>query len=130
MPARHPINFTKDKIDALPAAPTGRRMYYADTKIRGLQIMVTDRGSKSFYFYKRNHGKPYRDLLGTYPHLTPENARKKAQSVAGRAAMGEDLRATRHADRRHKATLTDAFTAFKAARVNLKPSTLYSYGRF
>jgi hypothetical protein len=41
--------------------------------------MVTDRGSKTFYFYKRIRGKPYRDLLGSYPDLTSENARRKAQ---------------------------------------------------
>src|SRR5262249_9802659 len=127
---RYTLNFTKAALDALPPAPAGRRTYYADTRVRGLQVMVTDRGSKTFYFYKRNRGKPYRDHLGAYPGLTPENARKKAQSAAGRSAMGEDLRAARHAEQRHKATLNDAFVAYKAARVNLMPSTLYSYGRF
>jgi integrase len=92
--------------------------------------MVTDTGAKSFYFYKRNHGKPYRDLLGKYPDLSPENARKKAQVSAGQAASGDDLRAKRHAEKREKATLSDAFDAYKIARPNLKPSTLYSYEGF
>ena len=128
--ARNRLNFTKITLDQLPPAPAGRRVYYADTKYPGLQIQVTDRGSKTFYFYKRNRGKPYRDRLGTHPELSPEIARNKAKVAAGRSAMGEDLRAARHAEKREKATLLDAFTAYKAARVNLRPSTLYSYTRF
>ena len=128
--SRNVVNFTKAALEAVPPAPVGRRTYYSDAKIRGLQMMVTDRGTKSFYFYKRINGKPYRDLLGSYPDLTPENARKKAQASAGKAAMGVDLRAERRADKRLRVTLSDAFKAYKAARASLKASTLYGYTRF
>lgn len=128
--AANRLNFTKAAIAAIPPAPAGRRMVYNDTQIRGLQLIVTERGAKSFYFYKRIGGKPYRDLLGTHPDLTPENARKRAQASAGKAAMGTDLRMEKHAEKRERITLEDAFSAYKIARPNLKASTLYSYKRF
>jgi integrase len=124
------VNFTKAAIAAIPPAPAGRRMVYHDTQIRGLQLIVTERGAKSFYFYKRIGGKPYRDLLGTFPHLQPENARNRAKVSAGKAAMGVDLRMEKHTEKRERITLEDAFDAYKIARPNLKTSTLYSYKRF
>ena len=41
-------NFTKSFISSLPPAPQGKRNYYHDSKVVGLEIMVTDKGSKSF----------------------------------------------------------------------------------
>ena len=124
------VNFTKAEIEAIPPAPAGRRAVYNDTQIRGLQLIVTERGAKSFYFYKRIGGKPYRDLLGTYPHLQPEKARRKALASAGKAAMGVDIRMEKHTEKRERITLEDAFEAYQIARPNLKTSTLYSYKRF
>jgi integrase len=128
--ARHRLNFTKPALDALPAAPHGRRTFYNDWKVRGLQLIVTERGVKSFYLYTRNRGKPLRYFLGHYPDLTPELARRKAEAARGRVAMNEDLRAEKQRRKAHGATLADAFEAFKLARVNLKRKTLYDYARF
>lgn len=127
---RQLINFTKASIENIDPAPSGRRIAYNDTKIRGLQLIVTDRGTKSYYFYKRNHGKPFRDYLGSHPDLSVENARRKAQDSAGRAAMGANLRADKHTEKRKKITLMDAYTAYGISRATLKPSTRYQYERF
>lgn len=50
-------------------------------KINGLELMVTDQGTKSFKVYRKFNGKPVRVTLGKYPEMTIENARKKAQLV-------------------------------------------------
>jgi hypothetical protein len=102
------LNFTKATIETLPAAPSGKREYFNDTKIRGLQLMVTDSGSKSYYLYMRNGGKPHRHRLGAHPALTPENARKLAEAARGKVATGVDLRAERKAEERARITLDDA----------------------
>lgn len=128
--ARHRLNFTKPALESLPPAPAGERAYYNDARVQGLQVAVTDRGIKTFYLYKRNHGKPVRYRLGRYPDLTPESARRKAEAARGRAAMGEDLRAEKKREKAQRATLADAFKAFKVARSNLKGKTLYDYERF
>lgn len=41
-------SFTKPLPEGLPAAAPGKHDYYNDTKLRGLQLAVTDFGGKSF----------------------------------------------------------------------------------
>src|SRR5206468_2445478 len=96
------VNFTKAFVDEIPAAENGTRVYYNDTKVRGLQLVVTDTGAKSYYLYLRSSGRPLRHRIGTHPGLTPENARKLAEAARGRAASGTDLRAERKAQERSK----------------------------
>lgn len=124
------LNFTKAALAAIPPAPAGHRTVYNDTQIRGLQLIVTERGAKSFYLYKRVGGKPYRNLLGTFPHLPVAQARNLALDSAAKVGRGIDLRQEKHASKRKRVTLSEAFAAYKTARPNLKPSTLYSYERF
>jgi integrase len=127
---RNQLHFTQAAIAAIPPAPAGHRAVYNDTRIRGLQLMVTERGAKSFYLYKRVAGKPYRNLLGTFPRLPIRQARKLALESAAEAGGGVDPRLGRHAKKCKRVTLKEAFTAYKTARPNLKASTLYSYERF
>lgn len=125
---RH-LNFTKTSVEGLPAATRGRD-YYNDTKIRGLQLAVTPAGTKTYYLYGRIAGKPVRHRLGIHPALTPENARRLAETARGRVASGVDIRAERKSDARKRVTLSDAFEAFKEARRSLRAQTLYGYGRY
>jgi len=125
---RH-LNFTKASIEELPPATKGRD-YYNDTKLRGLQLAVTQAGTKTYYLYGRVAGKPVRHRLGLHPALTVENARRKAEAARGRVASGFDIRAERKADERKRVTLSDAFEAFKETRRSLRPKTLYGYTRY
>jgi integrase len=84
------INFTKAALLAAGAAPSGKRDYYYDAREKGLMLAVTAAGSKTFYLYKRIEGRPERLLLGKFPDLTVENARKLAASAKGEIAMGEN----------------------------------------
>jgi len=75
------INFTIKQLENLPLPEAGKRFYFRDTKLNGLELMVTHNGTKSFKVYKKYEGKPVRVTLGKYPDLSIENARKKAQKV-------------------------------------------------
>lgn len=81
-------NFTKSFISSIPSAKQGKRDYYRDTKVSGLEIMVTDKGSKSFKVTKKKDGRIIRVTLGKYPDLSIENARKKAHEVNAQIAEG------------------------------------------
>jgi integrase len=81
-------NFTKLFIISLSPAPEGKRNYYKDNKVNGLEIMVTDKGSKSFKVTKKKNGRIIRVTLGKYPDLSIENARKKAHEVNAQIADG------------------------------------------
>jgi integrase len=84
------INFTKAALLAAGAAEKGKRDYYYDAREKGLMLAVTAAASKTFYLYKRIEGRPERLLLGKFPDLTVENARKLAASAKGEIAMGEN----------------------------------------
>lgn len=95
----HRINFTKAALAKAPPADKGKRDYYYDEREAGLVMAVTGAGSKSFYLYKRIDGRPERLLLGRFPDISIENARKAAASAKGEIATGsnpqKDKRAVR-----------------------------------
>ena len=74
-------NFTKKSLDFLPLPIKGKRLYVYDTKVRGLEFVITERGAKSFKVYRKLNDKPIRVSLGKYPEMTVEQARHEAQKV-------------------------------------------------
>jgi len=84
------FNFTKKSLDALPLPEKGKRLYVYDTKVRGLELMVTEQGSKSFKVYRKLNDKPIRVTLGKYPEMTVENARREAQRVLAEINSGKN----------------------------------------
>ena len=72
----------------LPLPLEGKRSTYHDTKEKGMVVIVTQKGNKSFYLYKRIEGRPERVLLGKYPDLKIEQARKAAAKAKGDIANG------------------------------------------
>jgi integrase len=121
------LNFTKAALDRLPAAKPGTRDYYNDTRVRGLQLAVTDHGAKTFCLYRRMGGRPTRYTLGRYPDLSPENARNSAEAIAGRVAVGEDVAESERQAKNRSTTLRQTFERFKVVRHRLRPSTLQGY---
>ncbi len=88
--ASHHLNFTKAALVKAPAASKGSKDYYYDEKEKGLVMAVTPAGTKSFYLYKRIDGKPERLLLGRFPDISIENARKAAMAAKGEIATGKN----------------------------------------
>ena len=123
------LNFTKAALTALPAAKSGKRDYYNDTRVLGLQIQVTDKGVKTYYVYKRIHGQPKRIKIGRFPDLSPALARDQAQICLSQIAQGIDPMVLKRKERAKSVTLETAFEDFKLARSSLKPKTLYDYQR-
>ena len=123
-------SLTRSALDALPAADTGKRLYFNDAKTPGLQVAVTDRGQKSFYLYRRIKQRPTRVFLGKYPAMSPEQARKRATQLLGQLAMGLDIVSEARADDARRVTLAQAFTAFKQVRHALRPNTLKNYTHY
>ncbi|WP_372574157.1 tyrosine-type recombinase/integrase [Ruegeria jejuensis] len=93
------MNFTKAALSKAPAAKKGSKDYYYDEREKGLVLAVTPTGTKSFYLYKRIEGRPERLLLGRFPDISIENARKLATAAKGEIASGanpqKDKRAVR-----------------------------------
>lgn len=98
--AKNTIRFTKVAHDALPPAEAGKRITWWDENAKGLCVIVTATGSKTFYVYKWVQGKPERIRIGPYPDLSIEQARKKAAEHIGRIAQGENPQEDRRKLRR------------------------------
>ena len=84
------LNFTKKSLDALRLPPQGKRLYVYDTKVRGLELMTTAAGAKSFKVYRKFQNRPIRITLGKYPEMTIEQARNEAQRVIAEMIKGKN----------------------------------------
>ena len=123
------LRFTVKALEALPPAPAGKRVYITDTEMRGLQVAVTPRGTRTFCVYRKIMGKPTRVRLGDYPSMTVEPARKKTRSVLNQIADGINPITEKWADPARATTLAEVFADYCAARKSLKPKTVYDYRR-
>jgi integrase len=75
-------------------AEGGRRLQVSDARCQGLELRVTEAGSKSFSFQYRSRrdGKVVRLTLGSYPDLSLADARIKAERYRHMIADGGDPR--------------------------------------
>lgn len=76
---------TDAKIRSLPLPKKGRKKY-ADGG--GLSLLVSPAGSKVWYLRKRVDGKEQMISLGAYPAVSLADARRAAEEVGARLAMG------------------------------------------
>ncbi len=105
------LNFTKKSLENLTASKTGKRVYFYDTKVDGLTLMVTQTGVKSFQVYRKYNGTPVRVTLGKFPEMTVENARRNAQAVTAEMLNGKNPNAEKRKARR-EITFGKAFDDF------------------
>ena len=115
------ISLTKKFIDQLDI-PENIQVFH-DTKVTGLQLRVSPKGSKTFYLYFRTKsGKQKRPKLGVYGIFTVEQARGMARAMLGELSKGNDPKDT---DQVENITLADFFKIFEKNHINkhVKSST-------
>src|SRR4051812_37614233 len=83
------VALTKTFIERLVCPDGARAAVVYDTSVRSLCVHVT-RTNRSFYLYRKSHGRPLRYKLGAFPELTVENARKLAMKHLGQIVQGLD----------------------------------------
>lgn len=83
------LNFTKQELEKL-APPARGRVYYRDTKEKGLSLYITANGVITFYVRKRVRGRDERIVLGRFPDVSIETARKQALKTKSEVAQGID----------------------------------------
>lgn len=81
------FNFTQDNLKKI-TPPTFGRVTYKDTKEKGLILIASYGGSKTFYYYKKIKGKPYRLKIGAFPDLSVGEARDAATELKNKIAKG------------------------------------------
>jgi integrase len=90
--ARNQLNFTKASIESLPLPAANQRIVYYDTRVEGLQLRISGRGTKSFCVYRwlSSEAKPERVTIGKYPYISIEQARAKATEINAMIAQGKN----------------------------------------
>ena len=119
------VSLTKKFIDQLDILENIQ--VFHDTKVTGLQLRVSPKGSKTFYLYFRTKsGKQKRPKLGVYGILTVEQARDIARAKLGELSKGNDPTDT---DQVENVTLADFFKIFEKNHINkhVKSSTAKTY---
>jgi integrase len=114
-------NLTQAFVAGL-APPKAGRLTVHDAKTPGLILVVTAKGTKSFYLYRRIGGKPTRVLLGRFPLMTVEVARERAVTEYAKALGGENPNEAKRAQRRGGITLGQVFDHFTTNRVKARGS--------
>lgn len=105
------INFTKKTLESLPIPEEGKRLYFRDTKVLGLELMVTDKGSKSFKVFRKLGDKPVRVTIGKFPDYTVDQARDKATEINNLINKGINPNVEKR-KLSQEITLNDLFTKF------------------
>ena len=106
------FNFTKTSLAALPAAVRGRRVTYFDTRTRGLTVVVTAAGRKTFYLRRKVDGRSERIYIGRFPDdWSVERARGRADEINASIGNGENPAEMRRA-KRSEMTLDDLFAEY------------------
>ncbi|MFM8442458.1 MAG: tyrosine-type recombinase/integrase [Methylococcus sp.] len=121
--------FTKRYLESLQ--PTGKSYTVKDDKTHGLILMVTPGGAKTFYSYRWLNGKPERFKLGTFPGMTIEQARRRADDVNGAIANNGNPAAVKRS-LKAEPTLLETFERFITEKRNrsgkpLTPRTIENY---
>ena len=104
------ICFKKGVLEALPAPEKGRATHY-DTQVQKLAVRVTAAGTKTFYVIKRDGSEMAWLRLGTFPDMTVEIARKKAEENLGDFARGASPVKAKRVENQRK-TLGQAFDRY------------------
>lgn len=123
------MKFTKRNLESIKV--TGKRQHFFDDDLPGLAIRVSEIGRISFYFtYRSEKGRTATKQwvhVGTFPAMTPEQARYKVRELAAKVVGGIDpsseIRTEKAAIR-----MNAALKRFLDEHVSkLKPATITAY---
>lgn len=98
MPKR---KLTAASVEKLAPPKKGRTEYF-DIVLPGFALRVTDKGSKSWVYFYRIHGRQRRMTIGSYPAFDLAQAREEARAAQREVEKGNDPAGTRVEARRQK----------------------------
>ena len=83
------LNLTKRVIEALPI-PSEGRVEYRDTIERYLRMVVSAEGRLTWRYVRKVAGRTRKYTIGTYPEITPDQARRESKRVSTEYDAGRD----------------------------------------
>jgi integrase len=119
------MRLNKRAIDSLPIPD--QRVEYRDEMLSGFRLRIEPTGRKTFYIVKKHKSKVHKVMVGTYPDMTPEQARAKGAHVLSEIAHGLNPNIKRKAEASASVTLQEALDNYLTRNKSLKASTKYDY---
>src|SRR6266699_3926198 len=117
MPSHVHFRFNKKTLDRVQLPAAGQRATFHDIEVPGLQLLVTDRGVKSFCVFRRSkRGTPERITIGRFPTLSVERARVKAKRHLADLGEGISIVAQQRNAAVEGRTLDDVHREYLASR--------------
>lgn len=117
---------TNTTIKDIPTPEQGQKLYY-DSTMRGFGVRVTHTGKKCFFVEKRIGHRAHRKTIAYIEEISIDKARKEAQKIFGRIALGEN---PFYADKYSKIHSLEALLEkYIEVKKNLSASTIYQYRR-
>ena len=105
---------------------------YYDQVQKGLELFVTEKGTKSFTYRYRSAGKHRRYTIGRFPDLSLAEAREKVRELKVKVSNGVDPQKEKKSQRNKpkKMTVKELCDIFAERHLpNLKPTTRKEYKR-
>lgn len=92
------FRFNQKAVDALPphdAASPSTEMEYTDEEVRGLKLLVSKNGRKTYFLRYTFEGRKRAYRIGEHGPLTVQAARQEANKLKAKVATGTDPQAER-----------------------------------
>lgn len=105
------FNFTKTGIKALPIPDRGNITYF-DEEEKGLCLYITPKGHISFFVRKKILGKSERFIIGTFPDISVQQARKAAIDIKNRIANDKENPNDKKRQFSQESTLKELFDTY------------------
>lgn len=133
------LDFIKSKLDSLSFDPAlgKNKNYYCDEKINGLFLVITPENLKVFQICRKYRDTNVMVLLGCYPGLSIEMARKRAHEILTGLFKGTNRKCVnlkgvnpnyeRRPAKIKDISLREVFDDYLKARGSLKAGTVYDY---
>lgn len=82
---------TAERIESIPIPSSGKHERVYDSRFPGLLIQVCPGGKRTYFLARRRFGQGAWLRIGTYPELTPSDARAAAAELLARIERGEPI---------------------------------------
>lgn len=105
------INFTAQAIQKILPPPKGR-LYYKDSKEKGLCLYITSNGARTFFLRKLVNGRDQKIVIGSAFDLSVEQARKAARILKGKVAEGIDPVSEKRKEKANRLTFGEHFNDY------------------
>jgi integrase len=86
--AKNRFNFTKKDLEKIPVKE--RQQYYFDSQMRGLAFCVSRGNTRSFVFHTTMNRITKRKVIGSFPEMTVEQARRIVAQELAKKSQGDD----------------------------------------